>query len=56
MNEYNNLIEEFDNLNIMDKRDEIIAEIKELFSIFEEAFNSTLHPHEWYNQKIINAI
>lgn len=29
---------------------------KELFSIFEEAFNSTLHPHEWYNQKIINAI
>ncbi len=34
MNEYNNLIEEFDNLNIMDKRDEIIAEIKELFSVF----------------------
>lgn len=29
---------------------------KVLFSMFEEAFNSTLQPHEWYNKKIINVI
>lgn len=25
---------------------------KELYPIFETAFNSTLPPHEWYNQNI----
>ena len=29
---------------------------KVLISMFEEAFNSTLQPHEWYNKKIINVI
>ena len=28
---------------------------KGLFSVFEDAFNSTLQPHEWYSNKIINA-
>lgn len=27
---------------------------KELYPIFEEAFNSTLPPHEWYNASINN--
>lgn len=29
---------------------------KELYPIFETAFNSTLPPHEWYNIKINNSL
>lgn len=27
---------------------------KELYPLFEEAFNSNLPPHEWYNKNISN--
>ena len=29
---------------------------KELYSLFETAFNSNLPPHEWYNIKINNSL
>lgn len=29
---------------------------KELYSLFETAFNSNLTPHEWYNIKINNSL
>lgn len=29
---------------------------KELYPLFEAAFNSTLPPHEWYNQNIVESI